>query len=434
MSSIYSPNRAYEEMSTGSFPGTWGVHANANLSIIDLNFGGRLSIDASGSSDVTVSATQARNVYQTITGVLTGNISYILPAEGMRYLITNSTTGAFSITAKCVGGTGIVIPQGTTVDVFVNPDTPALVAASNYFPGVAGFFVGGTTSGTNTQTVTLSTTGFSWTAGYTFNCTVGTSPTGAFTINPSGAGAKNVFKVVNGGVVAAGAGDMVAGQTAVFVYDGTEAILVNPAPAIEITMGLSSTPPVGKFLINGDSIGSATSGGTHAAAIYANLYAYWWNNVSDTYAPVTTGRGISAAADFAADKKLTMPNWADKSPYGIGSAVNAPAVTGGAATVQSTGTVSGSSGTTGSHTLIAAEVPALTYTTAVASAADPTPYNYFAHSNGANGGIGTTTVPISTNAGGGGHTHPGGTISATYIGDSTSVLHPVFGIYYYISY
>ena len=40
---------------------------------------------------------------------------------------------------------------------------------------------------------------------------------------------------------------------------------------------------------------------------YEDIYTLFWNNVSDTYAPVVGGRGASAAADWASDKPLRMP-------------------------------------------------------------------------------------------------------------------------------
>ena len=63
----------------------------------------------------------------------------------------------------------------------------------------------------------------------------------------------------------------------------------------------------GWIMANDGSIGSATSGAsTRANADTEALYTQLWNNISDTYAPVSTGRGANAAADFAANKTLTL--------------------------------------------------------------------------------------------------------------------------------
>ena len=61
-------------------------------------------------------------------------------------------------------------------------------------------------------------------------------------------------------------------------------------------------------IVDDGSIGDAGSGATtRANADTEDLYTLLWDNVSDTYAPVSTGRGANAAADFAAGKTLTIP-------------------------------------------------------------------------------------------------------------------------------
>lgn len=56
---------------------------------------------------------------------------------------------------------------------------------------------------------------------------------------------------------------------------------------------------------NGRTIGNAASSATERAnADCADLYAFYWNNFSDTLCPVTGGRGGSAASDFAAGKPI----------------------------------------------------------------------------------------------------------------------------------
>lgn len=70
---------------------------------------------------------------------------------------------------------------------------------------------------------------------------------------------------------------------------------------------VGTTAPDGWVMLNGQSIGSATSGASgRANADTASLYALIWNNYSDIYCPVIGGRGASAAEDFAADKPLSL--------------------------------------------------------------------------------------------------------------------------------
>jgi len=59
--------------------------------------------------------------------------------------------------------------------------------------------------------------------------------------------------------------------------------------------------------MNDGTIGDASSGATARANADCNaLYNLLWNKVSQTYAPVTGGRGATAAADFNAHKPIAL--------------------------------------------------------------------------------------------------------------------------------
>ena len=76
----------------------------------------------------------------------------------------------------------------------------------------------------------------------------------------------------------------------------------------DVKLTLKSTADSGWIMMDDGSIGSASSGATtRANADAESLYTLLWTNISDTWAPVSTGRGASAAADFAANKTLTLP-------------------------------------------------------------------------------------------------------------------------------
>lgn len=76
----------------------------------------------------------------------------------------------------------------------------------------------------------------------------------------------------------------------------------------DIKATYKTTADTGWVMMNDGSIGSASSAATtRANADTINLYTLLWTNVSNTYAPVSGGRGGSAAADFAANKTLTLP-------------------------------------------------------------------------------------------------------------------------------
>lgn len=107
----------------------------------------------------------------------------------------------------------------------------------------------------------------------------------------------------------------------------------------------------GWVMINDGSIGSATSGATtRANADTAALFTLLWTNVSNTDAPVSGGRGASAAADFAANKTLTIPLM-------LGRALGF-AGTGAGLTARTLGQTLGEE----THVLITAEMPSHTHT------------------------------------------------------------------------
>lgn len=138
MTTTYTPNKQFALQGTGDNPNTWGTILNTNVfTIADLNLGGRLSISIAGSSDVTLSQTQANNVYHTMTGILTGNMSYILPNQGGFFFFKNSSTGSFTTTVKPAGGTGVVVPQGSTMALFMNPDASAAVPLFDTVPNLS---------------------------------------------------------------------------------------------------------------------------------------------------------------------------------------------------------------------------------------------------------------------------------------------------------
>jgi microcystin-dependent protein len=70
-----------------------------------------------------------------------------------------------------------------------------------------------------------------------------------------------------------------------------------------------TTAPTGWILLDGRTIGNASSSATSRAnADTADLFALLWNSLANSEAAVSTGRGASAAADYAANKTITLPD------------------------------------------------------------------------------------------------------------------------------
>lgn len=118
---------------------------------------------------------------------------------------------------------------------------------------------------------------------------------------------------------------------------------------------------------NGRTIGSATSGGTERAnADCQSLFEYLWQ--TDANLSVSTGRGASAAADWAANKNIALPDWRGRVIAGLDDMGNSSAgrLT---ATYFGTGpTTLGSAGSSSeSNTLVTANLPPYTPAGSVAS-------------------------------------------------------------------
>lgn len=139
---------------TGSNNGTWGIILNADLTIIGNRIASNVSVDCSGSSNITVSSAQAQNKVHYLTGVLTGNIQYIMPDADGEYIIYNNTSGSFTLKVNDVAaGTGVTIPQGKVAYVYINSATDVAASTLSYLPSLqadalttAAFVSTGTTS------------------------------------------------------------------------------------------------------------------------------------------------------------------------------------------------------------------------------------------------------------------------------------------------
>jgi hypothetical protein len=105
--------------------------------------------------------------------------------------------------------------------------------------------------------------------------------------------------------------------TKAYVDAATASVTVFPTGAILDYLG--TTAPTGWLLLNGNTIGNTGSGATFAGALYQNLYNLLWN-LSQELAPVSGGRGVSAAADWTANKTLGLPNAGQRTFIGAGSA------------------------------------------------------------------------------------------------------------------
>jgi hypothetical protein len=77
---------------------------------------------------------------------------------------------------------------------------------------------------------------------------------------------------------------------------------------------------------NGRTVGNAASSGSErASADTEDLFTYLWTNFTNADCPVSTGRGISAAADFAANKNIGTVDMRGRAPFGLDTMGNTAA-------------------------------------------------------------------------------------------------------------
>lgn len=120
---VLTPNKLYPLQPVGSNVGRWGTVLNGDfISVLDKNLGSPFEPVLSGNVDYTVSDEDAENIRHNLTGTLTGDVDYILPARGGFYIISNNTTGGFIVTAKPSGGAGVVLSSSPSF-IFINTDT-----------------------------------------------------------------------------------------------------------------------------------------------------------------------------------------------------------------------------------------------------------------------------------------------------------------------
>jgi len=170
---------------------------------------------------------------------------------------------------------------------------------------------------------------------------------------------------------------------------------------------------------NGFSIGNAASAATERAnADTVNLFTLLWTTFADAQCPVSGGRGASAAADFAANKRLTLPDAAGRAFICLdnlgGGVKNRLTVN----TATPNGTTPGATGGGETRALAITNLPAHDHpiTSATGTATANGDHNHggatatdglHTHTGGTTNNIGAHTHPGSVTDTEAAHTHPG---------------------------
>lgn len=116
--------------------------------------------------------------------------------------------------------------------------------------------------------------------------------------------------------VGTGANEVVQldGSARLPAVDGSQLTNVNGFKTGDMVFSFRKSPEPGRIFVDGSTIGSSGSGANYTGTDYNALFEFFWNNLGNTYAPVSGGRGSSAATDWSAGKRITMPNMRRRVP------------------------------------------------------------------------------------------------------------------------
>ncbi|WP_236209000.1 hypothetical protein [Pseudomonas tohonis] len=111
-----------DQLPAGSY-GTTPSFGDSSLAVPTTDFvqqalGAILAKNVAGGANVTLTAVEARYPIIALTGALTANINVVVPASSREWIISNNTSGAFTLTVKTAAGTGIAVTQGTATNLF----------------------------------------------------------------------------------------------------------------------------------------------------------------------------------------------------------------------------------------------------------------------------------------------------------------------------
>jgi microcystin-dependent protein len=136
--------------------------------------------------------------------------------------------------------------------------------------------------------------------------------------------------------------------------DATAALALVPSGSVQMT--IRATAPSGWLLLDGSTIGDSGSGAGNANAANETLFGVLWDSMADAQAPVSGGRGASAAADWAAGKTITLPDARGRAVIGSGTGSSLTARTHGGTLGAETHTLSTVELPSHSHSLQGAQI------------------------------------------------------------------------------
>jgi hypothetical protein len=273
-------------------------------SIVNTVTATNISLPPAG--EITLSGPQAAAQVQNFTGALSDNVTVTYGTGAGFWFIWNNTTGAHNVTFRVNSAdAGVVVSQGSFSIIRSDGSNMhiAFTATSGTVTQVntTSDLTGGPI--TSTGTLGLSNTGV--TAGtYGDN----TSPDTVPIVTVDAKGRITAMGTYDLGTMADVNVGNVSGDLPVLGTDNNFPSLNGGVPCGAVLAYSASTAPAG-YILGFGTIGNASSGASNRANDdQINLFTLIWNNWADAQAPVSGGRGVSALADWNANKTIAAPD------------------------------------------------------------------------------------------------------------------------------
>jgi hypothetical protein len=152
MASTYTTSLKIQEIGSGEQAGVWGNTTNTNWTLMEQAVAGVQTITMSNAnytlSNLNGTLDEARNAVIVVNGTNSGVYQVIAPLVTKTFIVSNQTTGGYSITIGGASGSVITIPNGVTTLVYCD--------GTNFYAGISGLAGNQTIGGNLSVTGTVS--------------------------------------------------------------------------------------------------------------------------------------------------------------------------------------------------------------------------------------------------------------------------------------